>query len=358
MHAEMAHALVARFVAAVDAKDRALAKACCTPGGLLPGETPAALFLDALAGGYRLEAAGGPRVVADGRRAAMPVSVLKHGHRARALWLLAETGAGGSRDTLGLAGVTASGKVVDAFLADVIPANARLANLAPSQAAERFGAAVVQAHARHGRVSQVIGTTSVAALAAGMMLDAMLASPGAQIEVAETREVVWSEGAARAAVRFSLRRPTLETAEDFWVVLERVAGQTVVRATASALSLDLLLAGVEAYGKVIDKAAGEVTTVVPAPALIQLDLIDAVIAALQPQPHLPNAAGAIEAMPAPPSPRSMLEAALRERFAHDVAGAEALRGMFEAIARGDGARVTESLATVMRALIDRIGRRV
>jgi len=311
--------LARRLAGAIASTDRATARECCTPSGRLFGETPAALFLDAIEHGYQLEVAGEARVV--GERGAVPAAVVKDGYAARQVWLLAEVEDG----EVGLAGVTGSSRVVEAFLCGIVPANAALRALPQSARGERFGAGIAQAFARHGKVGDAFGAATIAATAAGWMLDSMLASPGAQIEVAETRELT---GAKLAAVRFEVSRPELSLPEDFWVVLELAQGHEVVRATASSMSLDVLLSQVEAQA--IEAASAPVE----APAFVEPepDRIDVLLERLRAALESvgPEAEGAgIAAASAPGSP---LEREVRERVAHDPEAAEALRALLDEIA--------------------------
>lgn len=311
--------VAARFTAAARSGDRGAARGCCAPGGLVPGETPAALFLDAVEHGYGIEVTGEARVV--GERGAVPVAVVKAGHAPRDVWLLAEEE--GRR--VGLAGVTGSRKVVEAFLSGIAPANAALGRLPESPRGARFGAGIVEAFARHGKVSEAFGAMPIAAKAAGWMLDGMLASPGAQIAVSETRELA---GAARAAVCFEVSRPELSLPEDLWVVLELGDGREVVRATASSMSLEVLLSGVtpQTLGASAPSGSSE------PPPLVVPDRIDALIEGLR---------GVIEAASPPADDAasgataqagSLLDRELRERIAHDPAAAEAVRELLEKIA--------------------------
>lgn len=100
-----------------------------------------------------------------------------------------------------------------------------------------FGRRVVQAFELHGRVAEVIGVQTTGARAAGWMLDAMLASAGARLEVGDTREL-----GTRAAVKLVVRRPQLSAAEDLWLVIDE---HDRVRATASVLTLPVLLHGAD-----------------------------------------------------------------------------------------------------------------
>lgn len=334
--------IAARFCAAVDERNQDRASACCTTAGRRFGETPAALFLDAVETGYRLEVAGEARV--GGERGAVPAALVKDGHAARQVWLLAEVEEG----AVGLAGVTGSGKVVEAFLSGVVPANAALRLLPESARGAMFGAGIVEAFTRHGRVSEAFGTATIAATAAGWMLDAMLASPGAQIEVAETRELA---GAKLAAVRFEVSRPELSLPEDFWVVLELGEGHEVVRATASSMSLDVLLSQVEPQAvEAAPKPVEAPTIVEPEP-----DRIDALLERLR--AALDSVGAVVEdvvtADTTASGSGSAFDREVRVRVAHDPAAAEALRELLDKlVAHLPGRAPEEDLRAWVQRLLD------
>ncbi len=391
-----------RFSVAVAKGDRGLAKACCTAAGLMPGETPAALFLDAVERGYRLQVAGEALVNPALRRGAVPTSVSKEGYPGREVWLFAELqdggdgvaggdgvdrvdgvhGAAGVGGAVGLSGVTGSTRVVEAFLAGYVPADARLGALPESARARALGVRVVEAHLRHGKVSDVFGSTPVAAMAAGLMLDTMLAQPGATIEVVEAKEIA---GLSRAALGFSIHRPELSLPEAFWVVLE-LGDEVYVRATASSMTLDVLLTGITAEqvgrssmvkhlddrgnqrvsgGPLAASPAGHVDLngrdrvgdqndqVGPIDSADQVDQVDQVdrIEAL-----LESLRVRVEGAPAdvarPNAPRSLLDDELRERLTHDPAAAEAVRLLLERLTVSlPGTKDGESLGDQLRGLL-------
>lgn len=226
--------LCRRFAAALATDDRDAARACCTRAGLGPGETPGVLYADARLRGHRLEIVGAARV--DGERAAIEARLVDPAGAStapgRALWLLAEHDDG----RLGLAGVARSARVADGFLAGLVPADARFARLPDSTRGRALGERLVTAFERHGRVAHALGTTHLGALAAGWMLDGFLATPGAGIALGEAREIP-----GRAAVRLDLTRPDLSAPQAVWLLVDLDGARDVIRTTASAMTLDIML---------------------------------------------------------------------------------------------------------------------
>lgn len=105
-----------------------------------------------------------------------------------------------------------------------------------------FGRRVVDYFGLHGRVSGLLGSRPFAARAAGSMLDAALASPGAQLTFEEAREPEVGT-ASTAAVRFRLTWPQREGSETLWVLVELARDGEVVRGTSSLMTRRLLTGG-------------------------------------------------------------------------------------------------------------------
>lgn len=246
--------LVDAFARALAAGDREAAMTLCTPRGRGRGETPGALFDDAVCHGYTVARAlgdgheGSPedasiapaglaQATASTRRrrsrAAVAMRLTRAGSHERRLWLLAEHDAGWA-----LAGVTASAEIVEAYLADLVPADARLETLAVSARGLALGARVVAAQARHGRVSGVLGDGSLAARAVGSMLDRLLSAPGAQLALVDAREL---PRLARAAIGFEVRRAGCHVSERIWVIVRWREDDFEVRASTSTMNLEVFL---------------------------------------------------------------------------------------------------------------------
>lgn len=224
--------LASAFAEALARRDLHTAHALCTHHGRERGETPGALFADAIRHGYALAQDGA--ATCRQRRAAVAMRVTKAGAHERRVWLLAEEDGGWF-----LAGVCASARVAEAFLAGVVPADARLETLAASERGRALGLRVLEAYARHRHVSGVLGDRTLGARTVGTMLDRLVASPGATLELVAAREI---RLLARGVIGFDVRRPERRGHDRVWVIVRwGDEDDFEVRLATSTMNVELLL---------------------------------------------------------------------------------------------------------------------